>query len=72
MKIDGVYSSFEEIDHDLNILRLQREIDKENLKLNLHRAKTYFHPIHLVGGVKGLLQKLLITLIAKKIANKLH
>jgi len=34
------YNSFEEIDNRLKILSLQREIDKESLKLNLKHSKT--------------------------------
>jgi len=33
------YSSFEEIDKDLKILKLQTEIDKEEIKLSLGQTK---------------------------------
>ena len=33
------YNSFEEIDNQLKILKLQREINKESLKLNLKHSK---------------------------------
>ncbi len=33
------YSSFEQINHDLQVLRLQREIDKESIHMNLQQAK---------------------------------
>jgi len=34
-----VYSSFEEIDKDLKILKLQTEIDKEEIKLSLDQTR---------------------------------
>lgn len=37
--MDGRYTSFEEIDARLKILKLQREIDLESLKLRLNQAK---------------------------------
>ncbi|MEH6679559.1 MAG: DUF6327 family protein [Sediminicola sp.] len=64
------YNSFEEIDHRLKILKLQRKIDGESLKLNFNRTKESFYPTNLLGGFGGVLQKILITLIAKKIFKK--
>lgn len=34
------YDSFEEINEDLKVLKLQKEIDKEKLKLNFNIAKS--------------------------------
>ena len=36
-----VYTSFEEIDRDLKILKLQQQIDKEQVKLNGNRYKSH-------------------------------
>lgn len=63
------YSSFDEIDERLKILNLQREIYRESIKLNLNRAKTNLYPSRFMGGVGGLLQKVLITLIIKKLSG---
>lgn len=38
------YSSFEEIDTRLKILKLQRSIDQEGLKVNLNSAKINLLP----------------------------
>lgn len=65
-----IYTSFEEIDRDLKILKLQRQIDKEQLKLSVQETKNSLYPTHLLGGFKGIVQKLLLTLFVKKVAQK--
>jgi hypothetical protein len=65
------YSSFREINNDLRILKLQQEIDKESLRLNYRRAKSSFSPTNLLGGFGGIIQTLLISLVAKKVLKKL-
>jgi len=57
------YSSFSEIDKQLKILSLQRKINLESFKLNLHRCKSDLSPSHLLGGYKGILQKSLLTFL---------
>ncbi len=64
------YSSFDEIDRRLKILSLQREIDKESFKLNLYKSKNSLYPTNLVGGLGGLLQKVLVSLAVKKLLKK--
>lgn len=64
------YTSFKEIDKDLKILALQQEIDKEALKLNFRTAKNSLYPTNLMGGVGGILQKLVISFIAGKFLKK--
>lgn len=64
------YTSFKEIDQDLKILKLQQEIDRENLKLTFKSTKNNLYPTHLLGGVGGILQKLIISVVAKKLLNK--
>ncbi|HET8735669.1 MAG TPA: DUF6327 family protein [Pricia sp.] len=66
------YTSFKEIDQDLKILKLQREIDLENLKLNFRQAKTNLYPTSLLGGVGGIIKKFLITIFAKKVLDKFN
>ena len=59
------YDTFKEIDLELKRLRLQSQIDKEELKLSVHRVKESFAPSNLFGGAvtgivsSGLLFKLL-------------
>ena len=52
------YSSFNEIDNDLKILKLRKEINAESLKLNYQSAKNALYPTSLLGGLGGIIQKL--------------
>ncbi|MBE9490083.1 MAG: hypothetical protein IMY67_07320 [Bacteroidetes bacterium] len=65
--IQHTYSSFEEIDKRLKILSLQKEINKESIKWNLHWSKNYFCPTNIVGGFGGFLQTIILTFITKKL-----
>jgi hypothetical protein len=47
------YSSFEEINRDLKILKLQNQIDKEELRLSIEHTKGSLSPISLIGGMLG-------------------
>ena len=47
------YSSFEEIDRDLKILKLQTEIDKEEIKLNIAKTKKGLSPVSIAGSILG-------------------
>ena len=59
------YDTFKEIDSELKRLRLQSQIDKEDLKISIHNVKEGFTPGKLFGGVvsgifsSGLLLKIL-------------
>ncbi len=64
------YSSFKEIDERLRILALQREISKESLKLNLYSAKRDIFPSHIISGLSGSLQKLVLTWVLKTMVAK--
>ncbi|MGB7395084.1 MAG: DUF6327 family protein [Pricia sp.] len=64
------YSSFDEIDQDLKILKLERDIDRENLKMTFRQAKSNLYPTSLLGGVGGIVKKFLISLFAKKVLNR--
>jgi len=66
------YSTFQEIDTDLKILRLQQDIEKENLKLTYQSAKNNFYPTSLLGGFSGIIQKIVISMVAKKVLKKLR
>ncbi len=64
------YSSFTEIDHRLKVLSLQRQIDKESLKLNLNRLRIDLYPSNFMVGFKEIIQKSLISLIVTKLLKR--
>lgn len=72
------YSSFEEIDTRLKILKLQRSIDQEGLKVNLNSAKINLVPPLLVKNLgTGLIhsktwKNVLFAFLVKKALNLLH
>ncbi|WP_300564989.1 DUF6327 family protein [Flavobacterium sp.] len=71
-----VYSSFEEIDRDLEILKLQKEIDYQKLSLSIEKTVDGLSPHSMIqnflGGFGGaitqfgLLQKIVIPFLIKK------
>ncbi|SDS37666.1 DUF6327 family protein [Gramella sp. MAR_2010_147] len=63
-----VYSSFQEIDKDLKILKLQTEIDKEEIKLSLDQTKESLSAKSLFSNMMGsLAQKALVLKAVSKI-----
>ncbi|HBU79097.1 MAG TPA: hypothetical protein DEF18_13435 [Muricauda sp.] len=68
--IKAQYTSFEDIDWDLKILKLQRQIDEEQVKLAVHKTKEELYPTNILTGMAPLLQKLALTIVAKKLMNK--
>ncbi|MBA4745298.1 MAG: hypothetical protein H2058_08570 [Muricauda sp.] len=65
------YTSFKEIDRDLKILQLQRQIEEEKVKLAVQNTKKELYPTNILGGMAPLLQKIAISFIAKKLLKKL-
>ncbi|HUH46483.1 MAG TPA: hypothetical protein VLZ54_04965 [Arenibacter sp.] len=65
-----VFNSFEEIDYRLKVLRLQREIEMEQVKLHFKGAKSNLLPNALMGGVGKWTKGLLISFIANKILRR--
>ena len=67
------YSSFEEVDQQLKILWLQKEIAHENIKLGFKKTKNNLYPKNLLGGINNLggtgafIQSILITFLTDKI-----
>lgn len=61
-----VYNTFEEINKDLSVLKLERQIALEKVKLNVAKTKTELQPTQLLGGFSGILRKTLLTLLIKK------
>ena len=64
------YASFSEIDKQLKILRLQREINLERFKFNLNRVKSDLNPTQLLGGFKGVLQQTILSFVLNKLLKK--
>ncbi len=66
------YRSFEEIDRDLKILKLQTQIDKEEIKLSIDQTKASLSPLSIAGSLVGsFLQKALVKkAIAKLTGSK--
>ncbi len=69
--IQKQYTSFEAIDQDLKILKLERQINEEQLKLSLQNTKKELYPVNILGGLAPIIQKVAISLLAKKILKKI-
>lgn len=63
------YNSFEEIDAQLRILKLQREIDMESLKLKFNQVKMNLYPVNWMGSLSGLAQKIVLTFAIRKLSR---
>lgn len=65
------YHSFDEIDRDLKILKLQNEIDKEEIKLNVRRTKEGLSPKYLFKSAAHAIKMktLELTAVAKGVGN---
>lgn len=66
------YSSFAEINSDLKILQLRQQVDKETLKLKFREAKSSFYPTNLLGGFGGIIQKIILSLVATKLLKRFN
>ncbi len=66
-----VFTSFEEIDHRLKILKLQRQIEMEQIKMHVQEAKNSFVPTALIGSMGKWSKRLFITFITRKILKKI-
>jgi hypothetical protein len=64
------YTSFEQIDQDLRIYRLQQQVAMESVKLSVHRVKTQVRPSNLIGGSAIATGKFLIGIAGSKILRK--
>ena len=65
------YRSFEEIERDLKILKLQNEIDKEEVMLSFNRTKEALSPLSLLSsaGQAGKRKAMEIKAMAIEIKN---
>lgn len=66
------FTTFDEIDERLKILKLQKEIDRESIKLNWNRTRTSLYPTHILGNFGGLVPKLIVSFLAGKLIKKLR
>lgn len=62
-----IYSSFEEIELDLQILKVQREIHAQKIKLNLEKTGENLQPINLLEGYIGETNRTTFSLIEQVI-----
>ncbi|MFI2741676.1 DUF6327 family protein [Zhouia sp. PK063] len=62
------YTSFEEINKDLKILRLERDVHKEEMKLSVHQIKEDLSFLNVVTKTTGFIVK---RALALKVVNKL-
>ncbi|MCK0190349.1 DUF6327 family protein [Arenibacter sp. F20364] len=63
------YNSFKEIDERLTILKLQRKIEIESLKLNINQVKANLRPLQLAGNLKGSIQQMLLIYAIRKLKS---
>lgn len=63
-----IYTSFDEIDKELKILKLQKEIDLEEVKLSYHEVKSSLSPIGIIANIVGAIAQKAFVL---KAVNKL-
>ncbi|MCT8339337.1 DUF6327 family protein [Flavobacteriaceae bacterium TK19130] len=52
-----VYTNFDEIDRDLRYLKLQSQINKEEVKLTLNETKETLSPLGIVTNIIGAIAK---------------
>lgn len=62
-----IYSSFEEIELDLQILKVQREIHVQKIELNLEKTGENLRPINLLEGYIGETNRTTFSLIEQVI-----
>ena len=66
-KKQKIYSSFEEIELDLQILKVQREIHAQKIKLNLEKTEENLQPMNLLEGYIGETNRTTFSLIEQVI-----
>jgi hypothetical protein len=71
-KKQKIYSSFEEIELDLQILKVQREIHAQKIKLNLEKTGENLQPMNLLEGYIGESNKSTFSLVEQLVKIILH
>ena len=64
------YNSFEEIDQRLDILRLQKEINKEYTILHSRKLKEALIPKYWIRNWENTFQGILLSLMIRKLLKK--
>ncbi len=64
------YNSFEEIDAQLKILELRREIGKEYVKLECNTLKNLMIPRNLVRSLESTFQGMVISMLIGKLIKR--
>tara|TARA_R110000751_G_scaffold53123_4_gene115336 strand:- start:119 stop:334 length:216 start_codon:yes stop_codon:yes gene_type:complete len=64
------YNSFDEIDNQLKILSLQKQIYKEHIKLNIKSSKNSLSAINIKSEFKSALQEQVLTFIINNLIKK--
>ncbi len=64
------YSSFKEIDRELQILELQRKLDWEHIKLNTKAIKNTLAPPNFGRRLENVVQQAAITFVLKKLIQR--
>jgi hypothetical protein len=68
-----IYTSFEEVDRDLKVLNLRRQIAQEELKGDLMDLKSRFEPPEILSLLRdGVLKKLLFSWLIGFIIRKIR
>ncbi|MEJ2583578.1 MAG: DUF6327 family protein [Robiginitalea sp.] len=68
-----IYTSFEEVDKDLKVLKLRRQIAHEEIKGDLADIKSRFEPPELLSSLRdGFLKKLLFSWLVGFIIRKIR
>jgi len=62
------YSSFEEIERDIKILKLQNEIDKEEVALSYHRTREALSPLSVFNSATEAAKRKALELKAMALA----
>lgn len=66
------YKNFKEIDRDLKLLKLQKEIDKEKVKLSFNQTKQSLTPKAILSSIAGdFLRSAIVTKGTNKILGAL-
>ncbi|MFO7721522.1 MAG: DUF6327 family protein [Gillisia sp.] len=62
------YSSFDEIERDLKILKLQTQIDREEIKLSYELTRESMSPLSLITSIAGsVIRKALVLKAVSKV-----
>lgn len=64
------YNSFEEIDAQLKILELRRQIDKEYVKLECNTLKHLMIPRNLLRSLENTFQGMVISILLGKLFKR--